>query len=80
MTTTPFEPSEHVPAEGSAENDGKGSGKDGGEKRTKDPDEWRVGYRVGAKGGMTCDICHCLVREKPGDGRAHKEWHRSLQG
>ena len=44
-----------------------------------DPDEWRVGFRVGAKGGMTCDICHCLVREKSGDGRAHKDWHRSLE-
>jgi hypothetical protein len=46
---------------------------------TKDPDEWRVGFRTGAKGGMTCDICRCLVREKPGDGRAHKKWHRSLE-
>jgi hypothetical protein len=65
----------------------KDDGKDGSKSHAKsgakgrsrnDPDEWRVGYRVGAKGGMTCDICHCLVREKPGDGRAHQEWHRSL--
>jgi hypothetical protein len=48
-------------------------------KPSKDPDEWRVGYRTGAKGGMTCDICRCLVREKPGDGRAHMKWHRSIE-
>jgi hypothetical protein len=48
-------------------------------KPSQDPDEWRVGFRTGAKGGMTCDICRCLVREKPGDGRAHKKWHRSLE-
>jgi len=52
---------------------------DGPGEASKDPDEWRVGFRTGAKGGMTCDICRCLVREKPGDGRAHKKWHRSLE-
>jgi len=40
--------------------------------------DWAVGFRTGAKKGMTCDTCRCLVREKPGDAEAHRRWHKSL--
>ncbi len=42
-------------------------------------EDWTVGFRVGAKKGMTCDTCRCLVRENPGDARAHRLWHTSLE-
>ncbi|HYO41131.1 MAG TPA: hypothetical protein VER39_15905 [Nocardioidaceae bacterium] len=41
-------------------------------------EDWTVGFRIGAKKGMTCDICRCLVRENPGDARAHRLWHETL--
>lgn len=41
-------------------------------------DDWSVGFRRGANKGMTCDVCRCLVREKPGDAEAHRQWHASL--
>jgi len=43
------------------------------------PPKWTRGFRVGTKQGMTCDICHCLVREKPGDAKAHLAWHDKLE-
>lgn len=49
------------------------------EAATRDPkDDWAIGFRLGAKKGMTCDLCRCLVRQKPGDAQAHRMWHDSL--
>jgi lysophospholipase L1-like esterase len=46
---------------------------------TRDPEnDWAIGFRLDAKKGMTCDICRCLVRQKPGDAEAHRQWHASL--
>ena len=46
---------------------------------TRDPKhDWAIGFRLDAKKGMTCDICRCLVRQKPGDARGHRLWHLSL--
>lgn len=44
----------------------------------KQDDDWTVGFRTGAKKGMTCDLCRCLVRENPKDAEAHRRWHLSL--
>jgi|tagenome__1003787_1003787.scaffolds.fasta_scaffold19404550_2 hypothetical protein len=44
----------------------------------KTEEDWTVGFRTGAKGGITCDICRCLVRQKRSDAAAHKQWHQSL--
>jgi len=63
----------------SEKEDSKNDRKATAEKTPKKTDEdWTVGFRTGAKGGMTCDICRCLVRQKKGDAAAHKQWHRSL--
>jgi hypothetical protein len=41
--------------------------------------EWSAGFRTGAKKGMTCDLCRCLVRQNPKDAEAHRRWHLSLE-
>jgi hypothetical protein len=65
--------------------DSKNSTGTGTKEKEKDKDkksgkveDWTAGFRVGAKKGMTCDTCRCLVRENPGDARAHRLWHESL--
>lgn len=40
--------------------------------------EWSHGFRLGARGGMTCDVTRCLVRQTPADAEAHRQWHLSL--
>jgi hypothetical protein len=40
--------------------------------------DWTAGFRTGAKKGMTCDVCRCLVRQNPKDAEAHRRWHQSL--
>ena len=40
--------------------------------------DWTTGFRTGAKKGMTCDECRCLVRQNPKDADAHRRWHRGL--
>ena len=48
------------------------------DKPKKAEKDWTAGFRTGASKGMTCDLCRCLVREKPGDAEAHRQWHQSL--
>jgi hypothetical protein len=40
--------------------------------------DWTTGFRTGARKGMTCDTCRCLVRQNPKDAEAHRRWHASL--
>lgn len=37
-----------------------------------------LGFRLGTRGGMTCDVCRGLVWQTPADAEAHRQWHRSL--
>jgi hypothetical protein len=41
--------------------------------------DWAIGFRMDAKKGMTCDVCRCLVRQKPRGAEAHRRWHLSLE-
>jgi hypothetical protein len=47
---------------------------------SRDPkNDWAIGFRMDAKKGMTCDVCRCLVRQKPGDAEGHRRWHATLE-
>jgi hypothetical protein len=40
---------------------------------------WQEGFELfTASGGMTCNICACLVRQVPGHAQRHRAWHRRL--
>ena len=40
---------------------------------------WQDGFELfTASGGMTCNICACLVRQVPGHAQRHRAWHRRL--
>ena len=40
---------------------------------------WQDGFELfTASGGMTCNICACLVRQVPGHAQRHRAWHDSL--
>lgn len=43
------------------------------------PQPWQDGFELfTASGGMSCNICGCLVRQVPGHAQRHRAWHEAL--
>jgi hypothetical protein len=39
---------------------------------------WQEGFELfTASGGMSCNICACLIRQVPGHAQRHLAWHAS---
>lgn len=51
-----------------------------GDEATESSEAWQDGFELfTASGGMTCNICGCLVRQVPGHAQQHLAWHDSLR-